>query len=650
GTLRAESARRDLSPALDAALNRRGGQHPLIRRGRSSAAVGLRVLLAVVIGCSGGCSTVVSDRKIVSKSSTVVSDEDEDHYRLAASNASQSLIDEPPIITAPPLDMAPRTIRERGNDEPWNIALIEAVHIAIRNNPIIRQNAQFLSTTNTLLDNPEPNPSVFDVALQQTGVLFGARGEEAALSDFMPQISGNLQRGRDMDVQNNFFLGGGLRPGSTLVTDNGQFDARVDQQLITGGTFSIIHNWDYEQSNQPGLLFPSTYTGALGAEFRQPLLAGKGAEFTEIAGPIGLRNNIQSGVAQGIRIAQINEKIACVDFELAIKTLALEVGETYWQLFQAFREYDAFIAVRDSAYDVWQQVQANEDALGGAVVAQAEQTYLESRSRAEGTLGTIYETETRLRRMMGLPVADGRLLRPNAIPHTTDITPQWESILADAFSYRTELQRQKLSIQSFDWQLTAARSLLQPRLDFVGGYQLNGFGDHLIAGSNDDDITQRGYNSAYGALFRGSQQAWNMGLSFSMPIGFRAEQAQVRNLELKVAKARAALVAQEGEVRYELSNALQNIARWYTLMQTNESRVQVVQRQVDALQAEYQAGRGDRSTIDLLLRARSALASAQSEYFRSLTSYNTALWDLDYRRGTILLNNAVQFESVLAQR
>jgi len=593
---------------------------------------------------------VVSDRTSVSASRTIVSDDDEDHYRVKAANASQTLVTEPPVITAPPLEMAPRTVRDRGQDEPWNLALIEAVHIAIRNNPLIRANAQFLSPGNPLLDNPDQNPSVFDIALQQTGILFGSRGEEAALSDFMPQLSSSLSVGRDMDVQNNFFLGGGLLPGSTLVTDNGQFNARVDQQLITGGTFSIVHNWDYLQSNQPGLLFPSTYTGALGAELRQPLLAGAGVEYTEIAGPIALRNNLQSGVAQGIRIAQINERIAAVDFELGIKALALEVGEVYWQLFQAFREYEAFVKVRDSAYDVWQQVAANEDALGGAVVAQAEQTYLESRSRAETALATVYETETRLRRLMGLPVADGRLLRPNAIPQTGDSSLDWHVVLSDALIYRTELQRQKLNIQSFDWQLQAARSLLQPRLDFVGGYQLNGFGDDLIASSTDDGITQRGYNSAYGSLFRGSQQAWNLGLSFSMPIGFRGEQAQVRNLELRLAKARAALAAQEGEVRYELSNAMQMMARWYTLMQTNETRVQAVQRQVDALEAEYHAGRGDRSTIDLLLRARSALATAQSEYFRSLASYNSALWDLDYRRGTILLNNQIQFESVVALR
>jgi outer membrane protein TolC len=639
------------TPVPDVVLIRRGGLLPVSFTGRSSCAVGLRLWLAGLMLLPAGCSSVVSDRTpVASRSGNLVSDDDEDHYRVQASQASQSIISEPALMTAPPLEMAPRTIRDRGQDEPWNLALVEAVHIAIRNNPLIRANAQFLSPSNPLYANADQAPSIFDVALRQTGVLFGDRGEEAALADFMPTFNTSLALGRSQDVQNNFFLGGGLLPGSTLVTDNGDFNARVDQQLLTGGTFSIIHNWDYLQSNQPGLLFPSTYTGILGAELRQPLLAGAGVEFTEIAGPIGLRNNLQSGVAQGIRIAQINERITTVDFELSIRALALEVGEVYWQLFQAFREYDAFVKVRDSAYDVWQQVAANEDALGGAVVAQAEQTYLESRSRAETALGTTYETETRLRRLMGLPVADGRLLRPNAIPHTADISPDWHLVLSDALMYRTELQRQKLHIQSFDWQLQAARSLVQPRLDFVGGYQLNGFGDHLIASGTDDGITERGYNSAYGSLVRGTQQAWNMGLQFSMPIGFRGEQAQVRNLELRLAKARAALASQEGEIRYELTNVLQTIARWYTLMQTNETRVQAVQRQVDALEAEYHAGRGDRSTIDLLLRARSSLASAQSEYFRSLAGYNTALWDLDYRRGTILLNNQVQFESVIAQR
>lgn len=609
----------------------------------------MAVLLGIVLTIPA-CSGVVSDREIVKTSGAIVSDDDDWHYRSAASQKARAISLTDALPPNSPIDDAPRTIRRRTHNAPWNLSLVEAVHLAIRNNPVIRQNAQFLSPSNPLLNNPDQNPSVFDVALQQTGVLFGNRGTEAAMADFMPQVAGSLVFGRSLEVQNNLFLGGGLPPGTTLVEDNDQFRTRIDQPLQSGGTLSLIHNWDYLQSNQPGLLFPSTYTGSLGAELRQPLLAGAGKEYTDIAGPISLRGGVQSGVAQGIRIAQVNERIAAVDLELMIRQLALEVGEVYWQLFQAFREYEAFAEVRDASYKVWQQVAANEDALGGAVVAQAEQTYLQSRSQAESSLSMVYETETRLRRLLGLPLSDERLLTPNAIPLTTELGSDWSQLISEAYGCRVELQRQKLSIQSLDWQLLAARSLTKPRLDFVGGYQINGFGDDLIASSTSDGVTDDGYRSAYGSLLRAKQPAWNAGLQFSMPIGFRAEQAQVRHLELRLAKARAALATQEGEIRYELGATMQSLARWFTVLQTNDVRRQAVQRQVNALEAEYQAGRGDRSTIDLLLRARTSLAQAQSEYSRSLTGYNTALWDIEYRRGTILTNNRLYFDAVVAQK
>lgn len=610
----------------------------------------LSFALALISLVSAGCNAVVSDRDPIRSSQSIVSDDDDRHYRQQAAHTGDFVTNGEPIPMAPPLEAGPRTIRERGHEVPWRMSLIEAVHLAIRNNPIVRQNAQFLSPNNPLLTNPEQNPSVFDIALQHTGVLFGTRGQEAALADFMPQLTSSLAVGRDLNVQNSLFIGGGLPPGTTLVQDNAAFLARVDQPLITGGTFSVFHNWDYLQSNQPQLLFDSAYTGSLGAEFRQPLLAGAGVGYTEVAGPIGNRTSVQNGVAQGIRIAQINERIAAVDLELNIRNLVLEVGEVYWQLFQAFREHEANAEVRDASYEVWQQLLANEEALGGAVVAQAEQTYLESRSRAENALSGIYETETRLRRLMGLPINDGQLIQPNAIPLSTELAADWSAVLGDALAHRIELHRQKLSIQSLDWQLQAANSLTKPRLDFVGGYQLNGFGDDLIAASNEDGTTDEGYGSAYSSLFEAKQPSWNLGLQFSMPIGFRAEQAQVNNLELRLAKARAALATQEGEIRYELTATVQSVARWYTLLETNDVRRKAVQRQVDALEAEYRAGRGDRGTIDLLLRARQALAQAQSEYYRSLASYNIALWDLDYRKGTILANNNLSFDAVIAAR
>ncbi len=591
-----------------------------------------------------GCSTVIGERQIVRGSHAVLDDDDDRHYRRSVSQVSRTMVVEPPVPPAPGLEPGPKTIRDRTADIPWDVTLSEVVHFALRNNPVIRQNAQFLAPNNPILTNPDQVASLYDPGLRQSGVLFGNRGTEAALSDFMPQFTSSLIFGRNLEVQNNFFTGGGTPPGNTRIEDTGQFESRIDQPLMSGGTFSLIHNWDYLQSNQLGLLFPSAYSGSLGAEFRQPLLAGAGADYTSVAGPIGTRNSVLSGVAQGIRIAQVNERIAAVDLELAIRNLAFEAGELYWQLYAAEREHEAYLEVQRAAYEVWQQVAANEAALGGAVVAQAEQTQLESRAQAENAFAVVLEAETRLRRLMGLPVADGRRLRAGSPPITEEPAEHWSLLVGEAFTQRPELHRQRLSIQSLDWQLRAARSLTKPRIDFVGGYQLNGFGDRLIDDRTADGITDEGYASAYSSLLRAKQPAWNLGVQFSMPIGFRAEFSQVRNLELQLAKARTALVAQEDEIRYELSASLQSLGRWYTLLDTGRVRKRAVQRQVEALETEYRVGRAERSTIDLLLRARTALADAQATYHRHVANYNVALWDLEYRRGRILMTHQLTFE------
>jgi outer membrane protein TolC len=614
---------------------------------RHTTAGVLAVLLLVLLGCK----TTVSDR-IVTRSARgqVVSDDDEAHYATVARNVSRTMQVSPPIALGTEIGTSPRTIRQRMEDQPWPLALIEAVQIAVRNNPVVRQNAQFLSPSSTLLRAPDQAASVYDTAIAQTSVLFGSRGPDAAWSDFMPTWTSSLTFGRDMTVPNNTLLAGGLPLGSTLSADTAQFRARLDQPLMTGGTFSLVHNWDYTQNNSAVQLFPSAYSGELGAEFRQPLWAGAGVGFTEVAGPVSTRSPVQNGVFQGVRIAHLNHRIAAVDLELQIRNLVRDVGEQYWQLFQAFRDHEAEVAVRDAALEVWQQVRANEAALGGAIVAQAEQTYLDARSRAENALSSIYESEVRLRWLMGLPIADGRLLTPNALPMTGETSPDWTATVAEALQSRTELHRQKLNIESLDLQLQAARNLANPRLDFVGGYRLNGFGDMLYNQNTSDGITNQGYSSAYSSLFEGKHPGWDLGLTFSMPIGFRGEYAQIRNVELRLAKARVALQAQEHQITYEVGESLQQLAKWWTLLNTNEERQQVAQRQVAALEAEYRAGQGDRQTIDLLLRARQTLAQAQTEYYRAIAAYNVALWNLDFRKGTILASNMLQFESVVASR
>lgn len=558
-----------------------------------------------------------------------------DYYRQVAERIEYPDADLAQVTLAPSLGET-RPLEEPKPDELWAISLAQAIEFGLQNNDIIRQNAQFLLPGNPLLSNPEAVPSVFDVEIQNNGVLFGSRGIHAALSDFDPRLVTNMQWGRDENAQNNGLLSGGIPAGGILNEDNAQFESRLEQQLLTGGTFAVRHDWNYALNNQPNRLFPSAYTGTLGAEFRQPLWSGAGREFNSIAGPSTQRARGFSYVNQGIVIAQINGRLSQIDFEENLQNLVREIGDLYWDLYQAWQEYVAERDTAEASHKLWDEVQAKFQAelIGGAEEAQAEDSFHEAVARRDLALSTFFQTEARLRRLLGLPIDDGKVLFPTDAPLESEVTHDRATSLFEAYLNRLELRRQKTNIQSLELQLAAARNLAHPRLDVVAGYRLNGFGDELIAGHTADGVSTQGFHSAYGALVRGNQKSWDLGVEYSIPLWMRSERAQVRQLELRLLKARTALAVQEDEIAQELHSVFQTMQRWLQSAQTNKRRYLAANRRVEAASSEYHdAGR---TGVDPLLRAEISLTQAQVAYHRSIAEYNKSLRELVYRTGRLL--------------
>lgn len=565
-----------------------------------------------------------------------------EYYRQAAHRVQ---FENTESATSPHAQLSPTTrgLRAPRPDEIWSLSLYDAVQMGLRGSAIIRQNAQFLTPNNSLLANPDFAPSIFDVAIQDNGVLFGNRGVPAALSDYDPRVTASTSVGRDERVQNNRFLAGNVDPGSVLTSDTGAFDIRLDQPLMTGGTFSLIHDWDYNSNNSQSQLFTSAYTGKLGVELRQPLWAGAGPEVNAIAGHNSQRSRGISGVNQGVVIAQINTKISQIDFERQVIELVRDIGQQYWDLYAAYREYESEVSVRDRAKQTFDEVRSRFarglPGGGAADEAQAEELALDSEGRVESALGNLYAVEGRLRRLLGLPAEDERVLRPADVPENASPAVDRIMLLQTAYMNRLELRRQKSQIESLALQVDAARNLANPRLDFVAGSQLNGFGDDLYNRRTNDDTTIYGYNSAYSTLMRGQQVSWNMGVEFSVPLFLRAERAQIRQTELKLMKARRVLEQQEIEITHELHAALQSLERWNKQIEIQQRRMEASKRRMTAASADYEAGR---TSLDLLLRSQQSLALAETAKQRALAEHAKGLLDLKYRSGELLQSQFVQ--------
>ena len=546
---------------------------------------------------------------------------DVDHHRLAEVEHTEA-----PFTISDPFEMDESKI--------WNLSLEEAVANALKNSKTIRTaggNAVFRVIPGTTLTSQaiptnlvtrnDGTPTIYDPALISSDPQFGV---EAALSEFDAQFNMNfnwdrLDRPQNFTTGSPFFLS---EFSQNLATVN----AELTKRSATGTQWFLRQNNTYDYNNRGGLIYPSSWQTNVEAEARHPLLRGSGVQVNRV----------------NVLLARIREDVALADFETNIRNLASDVEEAYWQLYFAYHNLEAAKTGRDSALVTWRRVYAlmTNGAEGGEAEkeAQARQQYFEFRSRTEGALRDLYKAEGSLRYFMGLAATDGRLVRPTSEPTDAWVKFDWFEIHEEALARSPELRRQGWRIKQRETEMIAARNQLLPQLDAVALYRFLGLGDDLISGNRAGRNFNEPNSYAWDELTEGRYQEWTLGLQFSTPIGFRQELAGVRNAQLQIAREKAVMEDMELEISHLLTDTIRDLDSNYSLVQTNLNRLIAADKEVDSVQAAYDAGT---VTLDLLLDAQRRRSDAQIAYFQALIEYNIAIKDVHHRKGSLLEYNGV---------
>jgi outer membrane protein TolC len=558
----------------------------------------------------------------------------------------------------------PLTLSNPDFDNIWELSLEEAIRTALENGKVLRNlGGRFASFGGprpqtgepavSLLTAPTLTPSVYDPAIVETDPF---RGVESALALFDAQLSSSLTWERINRPQNiDRGVGSFIFP-RVLEGDTGNWRSGVLKRSATGATWGFANETIYDNNNSPireqnppgsgNVVVPSTWTTNYDFTFSQPLLQGAGVTYNRIAGPDAFENIYGRPLFRGVLLARVNADISLADFEAGVRNLVSDTEQSYWELYFAYRNLEARKAGRDSALEAWRKVHALyvEQSRGGEAdkEAQAREQYFFFRSEVEQALTDVYRSENRLRFMMGISASDGRLIRPSDEPTTARIAFDWQQSLVEALSRSAELRRQKWVIKQRELELTAAKNLLLPRLDMVGRWRFLGMGQDLLNQNYNpyeaDAIDPLQGTDAYSTLFSGRFQEWQAGAQFLMPLGFRRELATVRHHQLQLARERARLQDEELEASHALVDAIRNVDTNFALTQTNFNRRVASERQVEAVQAAYDAGT---VTLDELLRAQSRRAEAESAYYRALVDYNRSISQLHFRKGSLLEYNGV---------
>ena len=532
----------------------------------------------------------------------------------------------------------PLTLTSSTDPEYWDLPLEEVVKLALSQSQVLRD------LGGAILQSPSTVATYWDPALQETDAQFGI---DAALSAFDAQFSTSLFGEKNDKAVNNEFFGGGTR---VLQQDALVLQSQLTKRAVTGSEFTFRHNVEYDANNAPSNLFPSAWNANFETEFRHPLMQGSGMQFNRIAGP-----SKTPGLYGGVLIARVNTDIELADFEISVRDLVSNVENAYWDLYYSYRDLDAKIAARDAALDTWRRIHALFQAgrRGGEAEkeAQAREQFFRFQEEVQNALsgrlidgtrtgngsgggtfrgnGGVHVSERRLRRIMGLPPSDGRLLRPSDEPITAPVQFDWAQLTSESLIRRTELRRQRFETRRRELEWIASKNHLMPRLDAIGRYRWRGFGDDLL----DTNSNNLPFNNAYENLTGGDFQEWQLGVELTVPIGYRRAFSANRNAEMQLCRARAILREQEHQVLHNVAGAVAEMQRAYVVSQTSFNRFDAAGQQLKAVKAAFEA---EKAPLDLLLDAQRRLADAQSRYFRALAEYAVAVKNVHYAKGTML--------------
>lgn len=518
------------------------------------------------------------------------------------------------LMTGPPV-----TYSNFHELEPWDLTLDECVLMALSGSKVMQR------LGGVVVNSPQAATTTLDPALIETNPL---QSVEAALSAFDAQASTSFFFNHSERTFNNLFFGGGA---ASLTTDASTFQAQLQKTTATGATLTLRNQVDYNRNDSPANLFGSTYDILNFLEARQPIGRGSGSLFNRIAGP-----NALPGQYNGVLLARIRSDVSLADFESAVRDLVRDVETNYWELYFAYRNLDTNKDARDAIRATWENRKLRLD--GGLDrpddEAQARQQFFNFENQvitalagtANGQLGLI-GAERNLRRLLGLKVNDGRVIRPATEPVTTPIIFDWEDSQGQALDRRVELRRQKWIIRQRELELIAAKDINRWQFDLVGQYGFRGFGDNLFGSRS------RPNGSAFDDLINGDLDDWQLGFELGGPIGLRQGHLAVRSAELNLNREKTVLHEQQRQILHDLSAATVEIDRAFLSLKANANNRIAIEEELIPKRRRFDEGEDQ---IFFLLDVQQRLANVESAVHRSIADYNQALLNHSFSTGSLL--------------
>jgi outer membrane protein TolC len=367
---------------------------------------------------------------------------------------------------------------------------------------------------------------------------------QAARAAFTPTINGSYGYNNSVN-QSTSQLDGGAR----TTTERHTFNTSIQQAIPWyGGSVGLgFNNSRTSTDNAFSTLNPS-YRSTLSIDFSQPLLAGLETD--------NQRTALQTQEIQGT--------ITELQLESRVDNITEQVRLAYWGLRAAIEQIEI---QRQSLAQAEQLLADNQVRVRLGTMAQIQ--VIQAEAQVAGAEQSLLNAEVQWRnqelafKSLLIAGADDPLLyqtiNPVDQPTLLDQDVDVQAAVERALSERTDIQEARQERRIAELELDVTENNRLPELNLNASYSLAGVGGTEYSRSGLGGapvlVNQGGYNDALNAITGFDVPTWNLGLSFSYPIGMKSAKANLARARLQMEQRDLAIRSQELAIVTEVTNA-----------------------------------------------------------------------------------------------
>ena len=402
--------------------------------------------------------------------------------------------------------------------------------------------------------------------------------------------------------------------GSAIITTQKTFNlnAGISQLIPWGGTLALAftNGWARTESNT---FVNESFQNSLTLSVSQPLLKNFGREITEL----------------NISLATTNKSALFNQFRTKLTGVIAQVRTEYFKLYSLREDLEVKKTSLTLAQKILDETRARVKAgvLPAMEILNAEFNVSTREKEVIDAERALSDKRDLLRTL--IQTAETGLIDPVDAPLTASVALSEQEAVAAALQNRPELLQLRDNLKNAELQERVARTQTRPDLSLVASGGVVGI-DH-------------NYGTQWETLGRVDYPTWQVGFTFSYPLGNTVAENDYIRTRLQAEQLRTQIRSQEESIANEVRTAIRAVQSGYKQLDVTNRGAAYAEEVLNAYIKKAAVGLATtKDVFDVqtnLVTAKGAQISARAGYDAALTQYWKAIGELIVREG-ITINGA----------